>query len=861
MFQLKDYQKTTLEKLKEFLQKARVYNAETTFQDVCTVDNMKYKPINTLENVPYVCLRLPTGGGKTHLSAQSIGIASKYYLEKEYPTVLWLTPSRTIKEQTVETLKNPRHPNRELLDVIFGGNVKVFDIADFRNIHLHDLKNNLCIIVSTMQNFRIEKPEDIKIYDHNENFEPHFRNFVDYQDFNLERIEVGQEKGKIKYSFVNLINIFNPLVIVDEAHHNTTDLSYEVLKRVNPACIIEYTATPDEKSNILHRVSALELKNEEMIKLPIMLTEYPSWQESIEAAIIKRKGLEDIAILDKDYIRPIVLIQAEDEGKEVTVDIIKQYLIENGKIDKDRIAVVTAQQKELDGINLLDRDCKVEFIITKQALKEGWDCPFAYIFCSVTNVNSKTACEQLLGRVLRMPYAKKREQEDLNKAYAFVSTVSWPNAVVKLCDKLTNMGFDETEAENNIQPQQQTLNVEIPDKQPIKYSFVAKIDTTKLTEEEKETLEIETSDNGISTIKVDYNTPQEIIEKVEKIIDKKDIQDFKKTVSIIKNQVIELAPADKGEIIEVPQLKLLIDGKWEQPEREYYMSNGWNLLDYPASFDNGEFDIKDDGRTVEIDVDGKKITEKYHQDTLPINLDNIETNWTVADLSRWVDRKIQQPDIAMPVKLEFIRRIIENLNTVHRIPLSKLIMRKFLLLNAIEDKINKYRKEAFAKGYQQTFFDNKIQIETSLDFSYKFGKYYPATKLYNGSIKFNKHFYSCVGAFDGCVRGEEEMCAKEIDLLPEIKYWIRNIDRHPNSFRLPTSTDYFYPDFVAKLNDGRIYVIEYKGEGFYSNNDSKEKNNIGKLWQEKSNGKCLFKMVTSPKLAGKSVRDQLKEVL
>ena len=861
MFPLKDYQKITLKKLKEFLQKARIYNNEIAFQKVCTVDNMMYKPINTLENVPYVCLRLPTGGGKTHLSAQSIGIATKTYLGKDYPTVLWLTPSRTIKEQTVETLKNPRHPNRELLDNLFDGNVKIFDISEFRNIHLHDLNNNLCIIVSTMQNLRIEDTEGRKIYDNNENFEPHFKELVNVESFNIDRIEDGDNKGKIKYSFANLLNIFNPLVIVDEAHNYTTSLSYESINRVNPACIIEFTATPSDKSNVLHRVSALELKNEDMIKLPIMLTEYPSWQESLEAAIIKRKGLEDIAKLDKDYIRPICLIQAEDEGKEVTVDVIKQYLIENGNIDKEKIAVVTAQQKELDGINLLDRDCKIEFVITKQALKEGWDCPFAYIFCSAANVNSKTSCEQLLGRVLRMPYAEKREQEDLNKAYAFVSTVSWPNAAAKLCDKLTNMGFEESEADEMIQPQQQMLNIKIQDYQPIKQSFKTKIDAEKLTEEEKNILEIETSANGISIIKFDYNTPQEIIKKVEKIIDKKDVQDFKRTLSIIKNQVKKLSPADKGEIIEVPQLKLFIDGKWEKPEREYYMPNGWNLLDYPACFDNGEFDIKDDGQTVEIDIDGKKLTEKYYINTLPINLDNIETNWTISDLSRWIDRKMQQPDIAMPVKIEFTRRIIENLNTSHNIPLSKLIMRKFLLLNAIENKINKYRKIAFAKGYQQTFFYNRIQIETSFDFSYQFGKYYPVTKIYNGSIKFNKHFYSCVGAFDGVDHGEEEMCAKEIDLLPKVKYWVRNIDNHPNSFRLPTSTDYFYPDFVAELDDGRIYVIEYKGAVYYSNDDSKEKNNIGNLWQEKSNGKCIFKMVTSPKIAGKSVKAQLQELI
>ncbi len=860
MFQLKDYQKTTLEKLKNFLENARIYNAENAFKEVCTVPNMPYKSIKGLENTPYVCLRLPTGGGKTHLSAQSIGIASKYYLEKEYPTVLWLTPSRTIKEQTVETLKNPLHPNRELLDQMFDGNVKIFDISDFRNINLQDLTNNLCIIVSTMQNFNITKPEDRKIYDHNENFETHFKKITDTSNYKLERFEDGNYKGQVKYSFVNLINLFNPLVIVDEAHHNTTDLSFETLNRINPACIIEFTATPSEQSNILHRVTAMELKNEEMIKLPIMLTEYPSWQESIEACVIKRKGLEDVAKLDKDYIRPIVLIQAENDDKEVTVNVVKNYLIENCKVEADKIAIVTSEQKELDGINILNRDCSIEFVITKQALKEGWDCPFAYIFCSVANVNSKTAVEQLLGRVLRMPYAERREKEELNKAYAFVSSVSWPNAVAKLCDKLTNMGFDETEIDNSILPEQKTFDFGeqhlIPEQ-----VFTSNIKLEKFTEDEKKLLKVETLDNGQCSIKISPELSQEILEKVEKNIKKSDVQEFYRTVHFVKKQIVQLSPSEKGEQIEIPQLKLFIDGEWELAEKEVFLSNGWNLLDYPAMFEDGEFDIRDDGRTVEIDIDGKRLSERYYANTLPINLDNVETSWTILDLSRWIDRKLYQPDILMSVKLEFIRRILEFLNESKGISLSTLIMRKFLLLKAIEKKINTYKRQAFLKGYQQTLFKNRVPVETSFDFSYKFGQYYPVNKIYNGNVKFNKHFYSSIAAFDGKEHGEEETCAITIDSLPEVKYWVRNIDGHPNSFRLPTSTDYFYPDFVAELNDGRIYVIEYKGAVYYSNDDSKEKNNIGKLWAEKSNGKCLFKMVTSEKEAGKNIKAQILEEL
>ena len=112
-----------------------------------------------------------------------------------------------------------------------------------------------------------------------------------------------------------------------------------------------------------------------------------------------------------------------------------------------KIAVVTGDQKELDGINLFAPDCPIDFVITVEALKEGWDCSFAYVFCSVATVNSKKDVEQILGRVLRMPYAKRRAEAELNRAYAHVSRASWPNAVAQLHDRLVDMGFEDSEAD------------------------------------------------------------------------------------------------------------------------------------------------------------------------------------------------------------------------------------------------------------------------------------------------------------------------------------------------------------------------------------------------------------------------------
>jgi type III restriction enzyme len=402
-----------------------------------------YRPLPGLEKAPYVCLRLPTGGGKTLLAAHTLKIAADAYLERDFPIVLWLVPTNTIRAQTLETLRKPGHPNHEALRAAFDGRVRTFEIADFDQITPADLKSSACVIVGTIQTLRVSGTEGRKVYAHNEKGAAFHDDAGQHGRTGAHR---GRRRpGKIKFSFRNLLALQRPVVLVDEAHNNSSPLSYEVLQRVNAACVVEFTATPANDSNILHNVSATELKAEDMIKLPIRLTENKTWEEAVRDAIINRRRLADVAATDADYIRPIVLFQAEENGREVTKEVLLKHLVEQENIPRKKIAVVTGDQKELDGINLFADACPIDFVVTVEALKEGWDCSFAYVFCSVASVNSKKDVEQLLGRVLRMPYAKRRKQADLNRAYAQVSRASWPNAVNQLHDRLVDMGFEDAE--------------------------------------------------------------------------------------------------------------------------------------------------------------------------------------------------------------------------------------------------------------------------------------------------------------------------------------------------------------------------------------------------------------------------------
>ncbi|MDR0520623.1 MAG: DEAD/DEAH box helicase family protein, partial [Planctomycetaceae bacterium] len=443
--QLKIYQQNTLSVLRRFLEKCRISGAENAYNKLTNEHELKerlgslkslsYVHWDSIPDTPRVCLKVPTGGGKTILAAHAVKIAAETVLEKEYPVVLWFCPSDTIRRQTAEALKNHRHPYRQTLDEQFGiEHVRVFDIDEKFNIMPQDIAGKCCIIVSTIQAFRQSKTDKYKVYAHHENLENHFR--------------VIPKPNDGKFSFANLLAHHRPVMIVDEAHNVLSDLSKETAGRLNPAVILEWTATPQMNNNTLYNVHASELKDEEMIKLPIALVENAGWEQAVDQAIIKRKELEQTAEKENEnnYLRPLLLFQAQDKNGEVNVAVLKDYLLNTANIPEHEIAVVTGEQKELDGVNIAEKNCPVRYVITVEALKEGWDCPFAYVLCSLANVKSDTAVLQLLGRVMRMPYAAKRQQKELNKAYAYVVSKHFGEAAQTLVERLIEKGFEKTEA-------------------------------------------------------------------------------------------------------------------------------------------------------------------------------------------------------------------------------------------------------------------------------------------------------------------------------------------------------------------------------------------------------------------------------
>ncbi|HEX9782734.1 MAG TPA: hypothetical protein VGA56_08390, partial [Opitutaceae bacterium] len=514
--------------------------------------------------------------------------------------------------------------------------------------------------------------------------------------------------------------------------------------------------------------------------------------------------------------------------------------------------------------------CSVEYVITVVALKEGWDCSFAYVFCSVARIRDSDYVEQLLGRVLRMPYARRRAAPELNRAYAHISEPTFQAAAMAICDKLVSMGFDEDEARENIEPAQTSLGEDgglfgrrVRPKPTFKHPITATPEEVSALREQG--IPLREMEGGKAEIAVVGALGPELETRIASAIPESERKGFEEAVRQYRFETKDvLSPAEQGETFTVPRLMAEIQGELQFADTDMLMEyHDWSLLEHPFRPDEREFDVRETARSFEIDLDGNRITYHFASEEEQLALDIDVEGWTEENLVIWLDRQVRQPDIPQTVLLRWLRDLVGYLTGPRKLPIAALMRCKFILARKLRDKIDTFRKEERSKAYQRYLFDPEAQVEVSFNpgFEFKDGMYEGQHRhKYGGRFRFNKHFLGAdnVPAIDGAEEGEEFQCAQAIESLAEVKYWVRNVSQHPNSFWLPTSTDKFYPDFVALLNDGRLLVVEYKGAQFATGSDTDEKRTIGRLWEQQSDGKGLFLMVEK-QVDGKDMRAQLMD--
>ena len=457
---LKEYQKRTLATVREFLEGLEEWRSkaaaalevdpELEFDWVRKAWEKRvrvriYHPRkNGLgEPLPSFCLKIPTGGGKTLLAAKVVDLVNTHYRKRQTGLVLWIVPTTQIYNQTLKALKDRDHPYRQQLDMASAG--RTLTLEKTSGFSPRDVRENLCVLLLMLPSANRETKEQLRMFRDSggfdrffpadDNVDAHRKLLNDVPNLDTFEQEGGFWGRHAKTSLGNTLRLLRPLIILDEGHKAYSRNAKATLEGFNPCMIAELSATPPKGANVLVDIRGRELNEEEMIKLDLHIknSASTSWKNTLLASIEHRQRLEEVARAYEAntcvYIRPICLIQVERTGRDqrrpgvVHADDVRDYLLRHPGINEELIAVKTSLKDELKDVDaaggLLSRECPIRFIITKQALQEGWDCSFAYVLTILTNPGSKSALTQLVGRILRQPYARKTRVPWLDECYVF----------------------------------------------------------------------------------------------------------------------------------------------------------------------------------------------------------------------------------------------------------------------------------------------------------------------------------------------------------------------------------------------------------------------------------------------------------
>ncbi len=794
---------------------------------------------NNMARVPHICIKVPTAGGKTFIACNAIKTIYDAFAYDKPKAVVWLVPSITILDQTIKNLKDTTHPYRQKINSQFGNKVEVFDKAALlqgSGFNATSVKEQLNIFVLSFDSIRTANKEGRKVFE---------------QNGSLQSFEslLGKEE---EISLMKVLQFLNPLVIVDESHNAETPLSVDMLKEFNPCFILDLTATPRKNSNIVSFIDALELKKENMVKLPVIVYNHQDKTEVINSSLQLQKRLELQANEEEKkggkYIRPIVLFQAQpkngkdflnEEEEKSNVQKLKEKLIEL-KIPAEQIKIKTASINEIKGIDLMSKECEVRFIITINALKEGWDCPFAYILASLADKSSAVDVEQILGRVLRQPYVMKHNFPLLNLSYVLTASSKFLDTLDNIVKGLNKAGFSDKDykladpamlEEAKKQDPLQQLSV-FPTTETATEDITADIDSTRISVP-TETASPSTTVSEIEQTAIEQN------EAFEKTVS--EIEAGNSTVlpneiqKLVKTYPIKEVFKEQAEQINLPQfyLKIPANELFQQKENALPLEKE-NLLDGFA-LSKADTNIAFDSITSELYKVDLDETKKEHTPTF-VRLD--------GQVKESIMTYILDPSRKESRIKNFTKRIMDIIGNMYPIPdkeIEKYINRiledfkdeqfgdfgnnEYTYTDKIKQKI-KSLSETFAEKKFKDFLDtDKVFIKTSFEL--------PKTISPGDTAKdIAKSLYEK----EGSMNGFEERVINEIGNMTNITFWTRNIER--KGFRINGFVNH-YPDFIIQTKSGKTILLETKGDHL----DAEPKIRLGSLWAGKAGNNYRYFMV------------------
>ena len=804
---------------------------------------------NVIPGVPNLCFKVPTGGGKTFIACNAVRPIFDALPATKTKAVVWLVPSDAILTQTAKSLKNPQHPYRQKIDVDFGGRVEVYtkqELLNGQNFNPTAVTEQLSIMVLSYDSFRTSRKDGRKAFQENSNL-AEFPKVLGKPDSPIE--------GADETALFQIINQLNPLVIVDESHHARSDLSREMLANFNPCFVLDLTATPRKDSNIISYVDAVQLKTEHMVKLPVIVYNRDSQAEVILDAIELRNKLEELAAAEyavsKKYIRPIVLFQAEPKGKEeaTTFEKIREKLIAYD-IPAEQIAIRTADVNELKSTELMSEDCPIRYIITVNALSEGWDCPFAYILASIANKTSQVQVEQILGRILRLPHTTQHGQPSLNMSYVLTSSNDFNETVKGIIQGLNDAGFSDKDyrvseppAPKVPDPVQITIDkgcpkMETPLESP--EEDVSGVDWKLVNEEYQRRREAEKSPETAPKADSMLSEAESAGQAYNAAIQQSGNDPYlQKTPWEVREQMptFDVKPEFREDIerLVIPQFfaaipdTLFTDGSHVLLD-EAQLSEGFTLKNKDCDID---FAAADDG-IVKVDIENKENglprvfkMSSPEQQYFKEYFNSLPPESRVRQCKEMMLRQLNKLNGVDTAELKaYIERIVGNMSKDQLAAMEKAPLG---YAKKIKDKV-----QALLEQHCRENFSDWLSTERIVCLPY-----YRLPDTIHPATHTDIYAKSLYQAEDGDMNKLEQKLIMELTALPNVRWWHRNISRQ--GFCINGYINH-YPDILIMTEKGKVILAETKGEHL-KNDDSREKIDLGAMWSGHAGNQYRYFMV------------------
>ena len=850
--ELKSYQKKVIADLTRYLELLNeTQNYMTAFEQFWREKSApalgRYQ--NVIPGVPNLCFKVPTGGGKTFIACNAVRPIFDALPATKTKAVVWLVPSDAILTQTAKALKDTSHPYRQKIDVDFGGRVEVYtkqELLNGQNFNPTAVTEQLSVMVLSYDSFRGRGKEGLKAYQENSNLAA-FAKVLGKPDSPIEKAD--------ETALFQIINQLNPLVIVDESHHARSELSLEMLENFNPCFVLDLTATPKKESNIISYVDAVQLKNEHMVKLPVIVYNRDSQSEVLIDAIDLRNKLEEIASAEYaktgKYIRPIALFQAQPKGKEdaTTFEKLRDKLVDKG-IPAEQIAIRTADVNELKNADLMSPSCPIRYIITVNALKEGWDCPFAYILASLANKTSQVDVEQILGRILRLPHTSQHTQSALNMSYVLTSSNDFNNTVAHIVKGLNSAGFSDKdyrigEATKPKAPEQTAEQITLSDPQGASEPETAEDDFAWLDDKSIDTeLERRREQAKTPEITPKADTMLDAAAEVEKaytdaiqqtgndpVMDNLPWEVRDKVKSFQVNPQFQ----EDIETLQIPQFFLKIeqslftDGSLELLDKEM-LAEGFTLkgkaydIDFAAADDEiREIDVREQDGGLPKVFKMESAEQRYFKEWF----NNLPPESRVRQCKDMMFNQLNKLNMVDAAELKaYINRIVDDMDKAQLAAMEKAPLG---YAANIRDKI-----ETLLEAHYRETFDKWLETERIVCM--------PSFRLPHAihpTTHTDIYARSLYTAEDGDMNKLEQKLIVELTALPNVRWWHRNIARQ--GFAINGFIKH-YPDILIMTQSGKLICAETKGDHL-KNDDSREKIALGQAWRTAAGKDFRYYMV------------------